>query len=50
MQQLHLSHSVYVVLHSIIVDRIDVDKDGYVTEKELQDWVGHVGKRYAHWL
>lgn len=30
----------------IIVDRIDVDRDGYVTEKELEEWVRHVGNRY----
>ena len=31
----------------MLVDRIDTDKDGFVTEQELQAWVGHVGKRYA---
>lgn len=31
--------------YSMLVDRIDTDKDGFVTEKELQDWVGHVAKR-----
>ena len=30
------------------MDKIDTDKDGFVTDKELEAWVGHVGKRYAH--
>jgi Ca2+-binding EF-hand superfamily protein len=30
----------------IIVDKIDVNKDGYVTEKELEEWVRHVANRY----
>ena len=29
------------------MDRIDVDRDGYVTEKELEEWVRHVGNRWA---
>ena len=32
----------------MLVDRIDMDKDGFVTEKELEAWVGHVAKRYIH--
>jgi Ca2+-binding EF-hand superfamily protein len=34
------------MMFSIIVDRIDTDKDGFLTERELEVWVGHVGKRY----
>lgn len=30
----------------IIVDKIDKDKDGSITEQELMDWVRHVAKRY----
>lgn len=30
----------------VIVDKIDRDRDGYVTEKELEDWVRHVANRY----
>lgn len=29
----------------IIVDRIDKDKDGFVTKEELEDWVRHVSHR-----
>ena len=35
------------VSHRIIVDKIDVNKDGYVTEKELEEWVRHVANRYV---
>ena len=31
----------------VIVDKIDVDEDGSVTEKELMEWVRHVAKRYT---
>ena len=31
----------------MIVDKIDRDRDGYVTEKELEDWVRHVANRSA---
>jgi Ca2+-binding EF-hand superfamily protein len=30
----------------IMVDKIDASRDGYVTEKELEDWVRHVANRY----
>ena len=30
---------------SIIVDKIDKNGDGSVTENELKDWVRHVGRR-----
>ena len=30
------------------MDKIDVDKDGYVTEKELEDWVRHVANRWVY--
>ncbi|KAL4707458.1 hypothetical protein ACJJTC_000102 [Scirpophaga incertulas] len=39
----------------IIVDRIDTDKDGYVTLVELKDWIKYTQKRYIdedverHW-
>ena len=29
----------------VIVDKIDKDKDGSVTERELVDWVRHVARR-----
>lgn len=32
----------------IIVDKIDKDKDGLVTEQELEDWVRHVAHRYVY--
>lgn len=38
-------YSVDIYPCSLIVDKIDVDKDGYVTEKELEDWVRHVANR-----
>lgn len=31
----------------IIVDKIDKNSDGSVTEQELVDWVRHVAKRYG---
>ncbi|XP_013787349.1 calumenin-like [Limulus polyphemus] len=30
----------------IIVDKIDKDKDGFVDQKELQDWIQYTQKRY----
>ena len=30
---------------SKIVDKVDKDGDGSVTEKELEDWIRHVGRR-----
>lgn len=30
----------------LIVDKIDTDKDGFVTEAELEEWVRHVANRY----
>ncbi|KAL5007837.1 hypothetical protein ScPMuIL_016643 [Solemya velum] len=32
---------------SLIVDKIDKDRDGYVTEEELIDWIQYVQKRYV---
>ena len=32
-------------LFRIIVDRIDKDKDGFVTKEELEDWVRHIAHR-----
>ena len=40
-----LSLSILWEWNSLIVDKIDTDKDGFVTEKELEAWVAHVGKR-----
>lgn len=36
------------LLYSIIVDRIDKDKDGFVTKEELENWVRHVSHRSEH--
>ncbi|OAD59426.1 Calumenin-B [Eufriesea mexicana] len=30
----------------IIVDKIDKDKDGYVTKEELKDWISYTQRRY----
>jgi len=32
----------------VIVDKIDKDKDGQVTQDELKSWVQHVSKRYIY--
>lgn len=32
----------------IIVDKIDTNKDGQLTEEELQEWVRHVGRRFVY--
>ena len=31
--------------HRLIVDKIDKDEDGFVSEQELEDWVRHVARR-----
>lgn len=44
-----------ISLHRKIVDRIDTDKDGYVTHTELHYWIKHRQRRYIeenvdkHW-
>lgn len=41
--------------HRMIVDRIDTDKDGYVSHAELHYWIRHRQRRYIeetvnkHW-
>ena len=30
------------------MDKIDTNKDGQVTEAELEEWVRHVGRRYVY--
>ena len=40
-------YKMFSLKHSLLVSKIDTDNDGFVTEKELQAWIGHVGKRYA---
>ena len=32
---------------SLIYDKIDKDKDGFVTEDELRDWIKHVQNKYV---
>ena len=29
----------------MIVDKVDKDKDGFVTEEELKDWIRHVSQQ-----
>ena len=36
------------MLHRIIVDKIDKDRDGQVSQEELEDWVRHVARRYVY--
>ncbi|KAL5503600.1 hypothetical protein EMCRGX_G010573 [Ephydatia muelleri] len=31
---------------ALIVDKVDKDGDGFVTEEELKDWIKHVSQRY----
>lgn len=33
---------------AIIVDKIDKDQDGFVTQEELKDWIQFTQKRYIH--
>ena len=40
--RIHCRHVSYC---SKIVDKIDEDGDSSVTEKELEDWIRHVGRR-----
>lgn len=32
----------------MIVDKIDADKDGFVTEGELKSWIKHAQKKYIY--
>lgn len=33
---------------SMLVDRIDEDKDGYVTAEEMKRWIKHAQKRWIY--
>lgn len=33
---------------AIIVDKIDKDKNGFVTQQELQDWIKFTQRRYIY--
>jgi len=37
----------YLNCYRIIVDKIDKDHDGFVTEAELQHWIQYVQKKYV---
>lgn len=37
-----------MLLYRIIVDKIDKDHDGQVSQEELEDWVRHVARRYVY--
>ena len=41
----HVCHLFFV---SVIVDKIDGNKDGYVTEEELNEWIKKAQKRYIY--
>lgn len=41
-----LYNVIYCIHFSIIVDKIDKDKDGEVTEPELKEWIQYVQRRY----
>lgn len=32
----------------MMVDKIDKDSDGLVSQEELEDWVRHVARRYVY--
>ena len=34
----------------MLVDKIDANRDGSVTERELEEWVRHVANRYCYHL
>ncbi|XP_020291575.1 calumenin-B isoform X1 [Pseudomyrmex gracilis] len=42
----HLSPEESTRRLGLIVDRIDKDKDGYVTQEELKDWIMYTQQRY----
>lgn len=35
-------------LYSMLVERIDEDKDGYVTVEEMKRWIKHAQKRWIY--
>lgn len=35
-------------LYSMLVERIDDDKDGYVTVEEMKKWIKHAQKRWIY--
>ena len=39
-------NSNLIFKHRAIQEKIDVDKDGFITESELHDWIVNVTKRY----
>lgn len=36
---------LFLTLFRMIVDKIDKNRDGFVSEKELEEWVRHVASR-----
>ena len=40
--------NVTVLSCRMIVDKIDADKDGFVTEGELKSWIKHAQKKYIY--
>lgn len=41
-----LSHFVYLSNYSVIVEKIDADKDGFINLYELQTWIKYAQRRY----
>lgn len=39
--------TIHYFFNRIIVDKIDKDHDGFVTENELQQWIQYVQKKYV---
>ncbi|VEL21772.1 unnamed protein product [Protopolystoma xenopodis] len=39
-------HFILTLKNSILVDKMDLDQDGKVTEDELRSWIKHTSKRY----
>ena len=49
LSKLHVSiSSVFGCFFSIIVDKIDKDNDGKITEDELKSFIDHTQKRYIY--
>lgn len=44
----HISHLLPSFLCSMLVERIDEDKDGYVTVEEMKRWIKHAQKRWIY--
>ncbi len=40
--------ALFVLLFSKIVDKIDADEDGFVTEAELKAWIKKAQKKYIY--